>query len=208
MDNIKEYILSNKKNSRELLNIIFKSQNPQTIRKTIINLGIEMKDFDLISMAQKIEYYECNKYVCMPLQFSDINLKKISDINYVYKLIDTIFTQNKEPTINIDIEIDDSYLVIIYKYIVSNIITRSNIITSGHNIPCRKNMYIFDYECKDLNIVKYMICKPFISDNIILANHLLETIKLYPQYKSYLDNIMNTYVCGAIRKFALANQQT
>ena len=151
-------------------------------------------------MAQKIEYYECNKYVCMPLQFSDINLKKISDINYIYKLIDTIFKQNKETKINIDIEIDDSYFVIIYKHIVSNIITM------GSNIPHLNNIY--DYECKDLNIVKYMICKPFISDNIILANHLLETIKLYPQYKSYLDNIMNTYVCGAIRKCKLANQQT
>ena len=81
MDNIKEYILSNKENSRELLNIIFKSIKPIEIRRNLIDYGIKMKDFKLISMAQKIEYLECNKYMCKPLQFSDIKLIKIKRIN-------------------------------------------------------------------------------------------------------------------------------
>jgi hypothetical protein len=35
-----------------------------------------------------------------------------------------------------------------------------------------------------------MIYKPFIADDIVLVNHLLETIKLHPKYEIYFDKMM------------------
>jgi hypothetical protein len=180
MDNIKEYILSNKENSRELLNIIFKSIKPIEIRRNLIDYGIKMKDFKLISMAQKIEYLECNKYMCKPLQFSDIKLIKINDINYTYELIDIIFAQNEEITIDIDIDITHQ----IYKKIVNNIIR--------YNLSIKNKYYHIEfYEKQNLDIVKYIIYKPFIADDIVLVNYLLEIILSNSKYKIYFDTIMN-----------------
>jgi hypothetical protein len=118
MDIVKEYILSNNENSKELLNIILQKQNPKIIRNMIINLGVMMKDFKLISMVQDIKYLGIDQYIYTPLQFNDINFMEISDDDYAFKLIDIIFAQNE----NVIIDINKCVSHKIYKKIVSNII--------------------------------------------------------------------------------------